>query len=70
MPPKESDPRYVTVTEEKDGSLVCACKEFDQTGKACVHIKVARLQMAYGSVMNYVGMSNYLNKKNDFTNRS
>jgi hypothetical protein len=57
MPPKQSDLHYATVTEEKDGSLACTCSAFDQTGKACIHIKAARLQIAYGSVTNYIGMS-------------
>ena len=55
MPPKQSDIGYATVTEEKDGSFACTCSAFDQTGKACVHIKAARLQTLYGSVRDYVG---------------
>lgn len=58
MSPEQSDLHYATVTEEKDGSLTCTCSAFDQTGKACVHIKAARLQIAYGSVMDYIGMFN------------
>jgi hypothetical protein len=50
MPSKQSGLQYATVTEEEDGSLACSCHAFDQTGKDCVHIKAARLQIAYGPV--------------------
>lgn len=56
MPPKQLDIQFAVVTEEKDGSLACSCSAFDQTGKACVHIRAARLQIAHGSVMDYIGM--------------
>ncbi|EDR07643.1 uncharacterized protein LACBIDRAFT_297973 [Laccaria bicolor S238N-H82] len=54
MPSKQAGLQYATVTEEKDGSLACSCQAFDQTGKACVHIKAARLQIAYGPVTDYI----------------
>ncbi|KAF9472292.1 hypothetical protein BDN70DRAFT_909176 [Pholiota conissans] len=57
MPPKQLDIQFAIVTEEKDGSLACSCSAFDQTGKACVHIRAARLQIAHGSVMDYIAIS-------------
>lgn len=68
MPPKQSALQYATVTEEKDASLACTCTSFHQTGKDCVHIKAARLQIAHGPVTDYIGMSKYSHQESNFTN--
>ncbi|PPQ91603.1 hypothetical protein CVT25_012957 [Psilocybe cyanescens] len=54
MASKQSALHYATVIEEMDGSLACTCSSFDQTGKDCVHIKAARLQIAYGPLTDYI----------------
>ncbi|KAF8969304.1 hypothetical protein BDZ97DRAFT_1915273 [Flammula alnicola] len=45
---------YSVVIEEGDGSLVCNCHFFSQTGKACMHILAARMQRDFGCVENYL----------------
>jgi len=53
-------PVYSVVIEEEDGSLVCNCKAYGETGKACVHILAVKMQIQYGSVEDYLGKLLYL----------
>jgi len=55
MAPKPAGPVYSTVIEEQDGSLICNCKAFGETGKACVHILAIKMQIQFGSVDDYLG---------------
>ncbi|KAJ6496507.1 hypothetical protein C8R47DRAFT_1212829 [Mycena vitilis] len=43
------------VTENHDGSLSCACREFKATGKACVEILAMRLYLEFGPAAPYLG---------------
>ncbi|KAJ6513848.1 hypothetical protein C8R47DRAFT_622509 [Mycena vitilis] len=42
------------VTENHDGSLSCACREFKATGKACVEILAMRLYLEFGPAAPYL----------------
>lgn len=46
---------FHTVVERPDGALICDCEDFDQTGKACLHVLVVRIQRDYGPVEKYIG---------------
>jgi hypothetical protein len=55
MAPKPSGPVYSTVIEEQDGLLICNCRVFGETGKACVHISAVKMQKQFGPVDDYLG---------------
>ncbi|KZV90368.1 hypothetical protein EXIGLDRAFT_837845 [Exidia glandulosa HHB12029] len=42
-----------SVREVDGGALVCKCKKFDQTGRACAHVWAVRLLVGNGAVENY-----------------
>ncbi|KAJ7066661.1 hypothetical protein C8F01DRAFT_981961 [Mycena amicta] len=48
--------QYYIITEQRDRSLTCDCTRFKQTGKSCEHIVAVRLEIQYGSVLDYEGM--------------
>ncbi|KAJ7117992.1 hypothetical protein C8R43DRAFT_1137460 [Mycena crocata] len=46
--------RFFTVTEEKDGALVCDCPDYEATGKPCAEILAARLYIEFGPAQPYL----------------
>ncbi|KAJ7045955.1 hypothetical protein C8F04DRAFT_1173879 [Mycena alexandri] len=57
--------RYYRVTEDHDGALVCNCPEFDKTGKPCVEILAARLQIEFGPSKAYFGLPTAADSEDD-----
>ncbi|KAJ7890613.1 hypothetical protein B0H14DRAFT_3851295 [Mycena olivaceomarginata] len=55
--PHTADPprkRYHTVTQERDGTFVCDCHKFGETGKMCADIVAARLYDEFGHSGDYL----------------
>ncbi|KAJ7178328.1 hypothetical protein C8R43DRAFT_1187889 [Mycena crocata] len=51
---KGNELRFFTVTEEKDGALVCDCPDYEATGKPCAEILAARLYIEFGPAQPYL----------------
>ncbi|KAJ7811019.1 hypothetical protein B0H13DRAFT_1927001 [Mycena leptocephala] len=46
----DEEPDFYTVTQQRDGTLTCNCKDGRQTGKTCPHTFAVNLEIEFGNV--------------------